>query len=104
MNIDTAKNLEAAATLGKNDRAGFEIEYDAWLAKDEIDGAPDYTVHRKDLTTTLEAVLGHQDTQKTLSRRARVEEQDRWELADKITAEIRQVRNAYTKAFGTLPK
>lgn len=64
MNIDTAKNLEAAATLGRNDRAGFEVEYDAWLAKDEIDGAPDYTVHRKDLTATLEAVLGPQDTQR----------------------------------------
>lgn len=104
MNIDTAKNLEAAAALGKSDRAGFDVEYQAWLAKDEIEGAPDCTLHRKDLTATLEAVLGHQVTQKTLSRRAHVEEQDRWELSDKITAEIRQVRKAYTSAFSALPK
>lgn len=104
MSTITIADHETAATLGHADRARFDVEYDAWLAKDRIDGAPDYTLYFKEEDAVMEAVLGATRAQEVASLMTQALEADAMDTYDALEQGTYTLGKAYMKAFGPLPK
>lgn len=104
MKTTTQKNLTDAAQLGHDDRAAFDREYNAWLALDEIDGAPDYTLHFKDQHTALRAILGEAEAREITAHAEQSLEAGDLDAHEALEGRTEAISKAYADAWGPLPK
>lgn len=102
MSITTA-DMNTAHTLGTNDRAAFDVVYDAWLTTDSLNGTPDYTDYFKERDAALASILGGErldDLTATIDQLGDVDDA----AQERLEIEVDNLFAAYSGAFGPLPK
>lgn len=104
MKTITQKNLADADHLGRADRALFDHEYNAWLARDEADGAPDYTLHFRDQRAVLDATLGETGALEVTSHAERLLEAGDLNAHETLETRMDAIGKSYADAWGPLPK
>lgn len=104
MSTTTADDKTIAQTLGHQDRAAFDADYTAWLERDEIDGAPDYTAHFKSHDDALRAILGKGRTEDIRHRLDWALENDDLATNEMLEDQVEALTRAYAEGFGPLPK
>lgn len=100
----TTTDLDTAHTLGRNDRATFDVEYNAWLALDTTEGIPDYTDHFKDSDSALHVVLGGERLSAVTTSLDGFLEADDMDAHERLESEVDNLVVAYEEGFGPLPK